>query len=253
MYHFGDNRIGVGMTNNKSWFERNKKKSIRTLVDKSFILDTAAVLMKSGYLQRIALPPKLFLDGLQVRIDINEVLTEEAFYNIFLPLMNDQGNQEDAIEAFTHNPLFRKFMSELLYNNIKGFLLDKNFLKQVPIAGRVLKAGQTIGKKAGERFSGLSSNIELRIKSFIEQNIGTVTNFTVNYARKATTPDTIENILEFVWDHLQHQRIAVRLNLNNTAELDIEAVILHLLDALIEGVLEKYGDKKLGDFPIFFN
>ncbi|MCP5161718.1 MAG: hypothetical protein H7A00_08605 [Hahellaceae bacterium] len=240
------------MTQKYSWFERNKNKTLRSLIDKSFILDSVAVLLRSGYLQRIALPSKLLLDGVQLRVDVNEILTEEAFYNIFLPLMNDEHNQEDAIEAFTHNPLFRKFMSELLYNNIKGFLLDKQFLKQVPIAGRVLKAGQTIGKKAGERFSGLSGNIEQFIKSFIEQNISAVTSFSVNFARKSITPETIRHTLQFVWNHLQEQKITVKLNLNNTAEFNIEGVTLHLIDALLEALLEKYGDRTLGDFPVFF-
>jgi len=240
------------MAKNKTWFERHKSHKIRTLIDKSFILDAAALLLRSGYLQQLALPGKRLLDGLPVRIEVKEILTEEAFFNIFLPLMNDEGNQEDAIDAFTHNLLFRRFMSELLYNNIKGFLLDKNILKQVPIAGRVVSAGQSIGKKAGERFSDLSSSIEHRIKSFIEQNIGTVTSFTVNFARKSINPDTIRHVLEFIWTHLEQQEVTLKLKLNTSAELDVEAIMLHVLDALVEALLEKYGDRQLGDFAIFF-
>ena len=87
---------------------------------------------------------------------------------------------------------------------------------------------------------------------FIEQNIGAVTNFTVNFARKSITPETIEKTLSFIWAHLSDQTLTIKINLTAQSEMNAEAITLHLFEALIDALLAKYGQRKLGDFDIFF-
>jgi len=76
--------------------------------------------------------------------------------------------RKELIRTAVYNPFFAQFLSDVLYNGIKGFLAEGNLGKDIPLAGNLMRAGQALLGKAME---GLEGNFEKPIKEFIRKNI----------------------------------------------------------------------------------
>lgn len=76
--------------------------------------------------------------------------------------------RKELIRTAVYNPFFASFLSDVLYNGIKGFLAEGGLGKDIPLAGNMLRAGQALLGKAME---GLQGNFEKPIKEFIRKNI----------------------------------------------------------------------------------
>lgn len=76
--------------------------------------------------------------------------------------------RKELIRTAVYNPFFAQFLSDVLYNGIKGFLAEGGIGKDIPLAGNIMRAGQALLGKAME---GLEGNFEKPIKEFIRKNI----------------------------------------------------------------------------------
>ncbi|MBU41824.1 MAG: hypothetical protein CMN76_01275 [Spirochaetaceae bacterium] len=116
---------------------------------------------------------RLFVEILEQKPDVfrfslDKIVSGERAKQAIQASLKLENLRKELIRTAVYNPFFAQFLSDVLYNGIKGFLVEGGIGKDIPLAGNFMRAGQALLGKAME---GLQGNIEKPIKEFIRKNI----------------------------------------------------------------------------------
>ena len=238
------------MNGKKSWYEKNRQKKVRTVVDKGFLVDTVELLasktnMFSFPIQEI----REGASGIGFRFRLGELLSRNVLEQLLHPLVEDSDYQEHLIRSLLGSALYKEFVSELLFNSIRDFFLDENvFTQKLPVVGRIIKLGQSMANRTIRRFSDLFENFESVIKNFIEGNLGIMEQYAYAIIKRSITQKNVDNIIDFLWDQFKDRELTVHEALFAPGEeFDLNRLSRLMAESLIDSILAKFGDHRIAE------
>lgn len=160
------------------------------------------------------------------------------------------------LEEVAASPLYSDFVSDLLYNGIKGYLSENALTRNIPGASSVLKLGKSVISKATPR---LEASIEENLKKYIARSVQKTSQGGLRFFMEHADSDTLREAALDLWAKLKKVRIS---SLRDDVGADeLEAMFVNgyefwrelrktpyysgLIDAGIDAVFDKYGETDL--------
>ncbi|MCB1168997.1 MAG: hypothetical protein KDK25_01615 [Leptospiraceae bacterium] len=131
--------------------------------------------------------------------------------------------RKELIRTAVYNPFFAQFLSDVLYNGIKGFLADGGLGKDIPVAGNIMRAGQALLGKAMEGFQG---NLEKPIKEFIRKNIDSTMHHTEKMLYSAFEGEEFAETAYEIYQDWASRELGAMLELVSPEEYEAAATLL---------------------------
>jgi len=237
------------MENETSWIRRNRHRKIHSLIDKSLILEALSLyLEKSRSVEEGYFSLRRRAEHVEFKFSMKDAMSREAFDKLFLPIINDDDYQNNFIDGLIHSRLYREFISELLYNSIRDFILEENqLLQKVPVAGKLIRAGQNMATNTFSKFSSTSEKFETIIKGFIKRNIHVTERYTYFILKRSVTPLNIENAADFIWETFKDQEVVVDEDFFPQTRRRFNKVFIQLAEGAIDGFLRVFGNKTIAE------
>lgn len=173
------------------------------------------------------------------------------------------GSLEDArgrvIDAVTGSEAYRRLVSHVLYQGLKGYLLTENVLaRKVPGASSLVKLGQRGLNSAAPK---LEAGVDRRLTAFVQANLAETLRESRRYLEATIDAEAIGELAVEAWDEVAD--LPVRQLVDALAPADLEALVaafgpvlrqwrdVGLLGAITESVvrqeLEWYADHTAGE------
>ncbi|MCB1302877.1 MAG: hypothetical protein KDK37_01290 [Leptospiraceae bacterium] len=161
--------------------------------------------------------------------------------------------RKELIRTAVYNPFFAQFLSEVLYNGIRGFLTDGGIGKDIPVAGNIMRAGQALLGKAME---GLQGNFEKPIKEFIRKNIDSTMHHTEKMLYSAFEGEEFAETAQQIYQDWAGRELGSMLELISAEEYAAAAEILAdwpeflatspEMEALVRGASQAFYESRKG-------
>ena len=235
----------------KTWFEENREKKINTVINRDFLIDMAElVILKNNGLENAFQQFKKNANGIGFSLTLDNLMSKNAFGQLFTPLINDEKYQEKMIGSLINSNLYKEFISELLLESIRDFIFDDNvFTRKIPILGPIIKLGQNVANNAKNKYAKIFETIENEIKTFVESNIRLIEGYSYTILKRTITKKNINNIIDFSWKNFKdHQLLIDDQFLPDESKINLKNLYRQVITGLIDSMLAKYGDKQISDF-----
>lgn len=238
------------MEDGNTWLLENREKTLASFVHREFLLAAAkSFLLKNdpvnlGYRRiREKIPEMEFC------ITLGHLLPKSSYLNLVRQFTEDEKNQDHLIRSLVTSPVYKEFISELLYNSFRDFLLEENFFTQkVPVAGKLFRVGQNVASNTISMFSATSKKVETAIKKTIEKNLGVTEQYTYSILKRIINPKTLQNGMNFLYETVKDQEIRISHEMLPEKDADFNALLLEIIGGMIDGFLKQAGDRKIKDF-----
>jgi len=182
------------------------------------------------------------------KLKLKNVMPLSMLKEFLFQIIYDEEFQNQLIKNFVKSPLYKDFISEVIYNTIRDFLLEDNFITlHIPVAGKIMKFGQNVATSTMNKFSNATEFMEKTIKIFIEKNLQVIEGYTSTIIKKTITEKNLENIVNFTWEVFKDRELFFDEKFFSKSKENLTELGLQIIDTLIDSVLEKYGDAKLSD------
>lgn len=233
----------------ESRLQKNRNKSIKSLVKKDPILTIVELLLVKIQKGDIPLGPLLEgAGGLGVRIKLGDLMSEE---DLAETLTLDEEIKEDLIAGILGSRMFKEFVSEILVAAMRKIILRDNvFTEKVPVFGPLARLGQRVANMTLETissYSELPESFESELKALIRNNVQLLDSTIAALLRSLLAPNNVAKIAHFVWQHLHDQAIHLDSSILEKISIDLTVAIPNLLDGLLDSLYDKLGEKALKD------
>jgi len=181
------------------------------------------------------------------------------------------------IKRFLHSSAYSKLLSNILYTGIKEYLLsEKNIAQQLPVISSLIKIGKkasavaehlpvvsTLVKSGKNSFNSimpsLGSDIENRVKQYIETNIDNNIQHSENFLIDIFNEKHILEMGYKIWDSISKTPLSEYFNTINTNDMEDFIIIQYdfwihfrktryfeeIYKELVYYFFDKYGDNEL--------
>ncbi len=168
---------------------------------------------------------------------IKDLLSKKS-YNLFVnKIVQSDSVRQEGIGLAMESDLYSELISDVLYNGIKDYLLDENFLVKMRGVSALVKAGKWGISKTMPK---LDSSIESTVKPYIQENIKRTVSLSKVFLEQELDEKRIKVIANSVWKELRTQKLA-----SFTDSLDEDN-----LEELM-GIAEKvWEDLRKSEFPM---
>lgn len=187
-------------------------------------------------------------------------LVDAADYDALVSLLADERSVRDAvIAAVTESTGYRKLVSHVLYQGVKGYLLTENVVaRRVPGASTLVRFGQ---KTMSTAAPGLGDGVDRRLTAFVEANLSETLRESRRYLEATLTPELLTEMAEEVWTTIADRRTGELLAVadpGGTRELLLalgpvirrwqdEGVIAEVVESVTHAALEWYAERPIGE------
>lgn len=138
---------------------------------------------------------------LNQKTQIGEVV-DEALYEATIEQILALSELRDAIVAGSiESPLFSMMVSDILYNGIRGYL-TAGTEKLGSVSGLLGKGAGALGKR-------LDSQMEPRLRSYIESNAKVISAQSRSFLQNALTEERIRELGEEIWGAVQRSHLSI--------------------------------------------
>ncbi len=154
----------------------------------------------------------LFLD-VQKTILHAEINTQTHLSDVFSKKQNQQlvekiidlsELREQIISALLNSSIYVQLVSDVLYNGIKDFMLEENFLAKMPGVSTMLKMSKWSLSKT---LPNLDTFVEKTAKDFIKQHIPKTVELSERILNKSLSGDSIRQVAEHIWSQVHHKTL----------------------------------------------
>ena len=228
----------------KSWVQKNKNKSVKSLVRKDGIVTIVELVLLK--IQKGDIPLGKFREGargLGFKIRLSELFDRGDVVDM---LSFDQELQDDIVKVILESRMYEEFISEILVAaSRKIFFKDNLFTEKVPVFGRLAKMGQFVAHKTLNEYTEWAASFEYELKHFVKKNLHILDPIVASLVASILAPDNMEKIVAFVWEHLHDKQIRVDDSVLEKISIDLTVAIPHLVDSFLDTILDKVGDQTL--------
>ena len=125
-------------------------------------------------------------------------IVDGADYDALVGLLADDRSVRDAvIAAVTASKGYRKLVSHVLYQGVKGYVLTENVVaRKLPGASTLVKFGQ---KTMSAAAPNLEAGVDRRLTAFVEANLSETLRESRRYLEATLTPDLLAEMADEVW------------------------------------------------------
>ena len=228
----------------KSWVQKNKNKSVKSLIKKDGIVTIVELICLK--IQKGDIPLGKFREGargLGFKIRLSELFDQGDLVDM---LSFDDQLQEDIVKVILNSKMYEEFISEILVAATrKIFFKDNLFTEKVPVFGRLAKMGQIVAHKTFNEYTEWASSFEYELKHFVKKNLRILDPIVAGLVASLLAPETLEKIIAFIWEHVHDKQIRVDDSVLAKISIDLTVAIPHLVDGFLDTILEKVGDLTL--------
>ncbi len=102
------------------------------------------------------------------RTRFGDLISDRLFGEFLDQLLEQKTLREKLVHEVTANPIYSAFVSDLLYEGIKGYLSQNAVTRNIPGAGAMMKLGKSMMSKATP---SLEASIEESLKKYIGRSV----------------------------------------------------------------------------------
>lgn len=158
---------------------------------------------------------------------IEHVLNVKEYDDIVERLVVLEDARRDIIRAVLNNPAYSDFLSDLLFQNIKDYLLEDNLIaKKVPGASSLMKLGKGVFDKVG---GGLENAMESTLKSYIQRNIRKTIEMSEQMVNRALATPKLRTVARQFWHRVKDVPLSTASKYVKDADVDASADIINTL------------------------
>lgn len=190
---------------------------------------------------------------------IEQVWSTEAQHQSVEKIVDLQRLRDDLVESILKSSIYAELISDLLYNGIKGFILEENLLSKLPGLSSIIKMGKW---GMSRTMPNLDAFIEGAAKTFIINNIPNTISLSKKILENSLSPEYIRRLGIDFCEQVSAKNIAELGRYFNEEDVDDFIKIIesewqyyrkseHFMAICAESIdfwLEKYGDVTVGDF-----
>ena len=187
-------------------------------------------------------------------------LVDGADYDALVGLLADDRSVRDAvIAAVTASKGYRKLVSHVLYQGVKGYVLTENVVaRKLPGASTLVKFGQ---KTMSAAAPNLEAGVDRRLTAFVEANLSETLRESRRYLEATLTPDLLAEMADEVWTTLADRPVGEILAVadpEGTREVVVavgpvvrrwqdEGVIAEVVESVALEALKEHADRSVGE------
>ncbi|GAA3601393.1 hypothetical protein GCM10022199_01040 [Marihabitans asiaticum] len=181
-------------------------------------------------------------------------------YDALVGLLADDRSVRDAvIAAVTASKGYRKLVSHVLYQGVKGYLLTENVVaRKLPGASTLVKFGQ---KTMSAAAPNLEASVDRRITAFVEANLSETLRESRRYLEATLTPELLTEMADEVWTTLADRPVGEIVGVadpEGTREVVValgpvvrrwrdEGVIAEVVESVAVEALKEHADRSVGE------
>ena len=187
-------------------------------------------------------------------------IVDGADYDALVGLLADDRSVRDAvIAAVTASKGYRKLVSHVLYQGVKGYVLTENVVaRKLPGASTLVKFGQ---KTMSAAAPNLEAGVDRRLTAFVEANLSETLRESRRYLEATLTPDLLAEMADEVWTTLADRPVGEILAVadpEGTREVVVavgpvvrrwqdEGVIAEVVESVALEALKEHADRSVGE------
>lgn len=158
---------------------------------------------------------------------IEDVLNVKEYDLIVEKLIALEDARRDIIHGVLNNQAYSDFLSDLLFQNMKDYLLEENPLaKKVPGVSSLLKMGKGVMDKVG---SGLEGAMEHTVKNYIKRNIRSTIEMSERMIENAMAAPKLRSVARQLWSRIKGRSLAEFTRYVHDQNVDDSADIINTL------------------------
>ena len=184
-------------------------------------------------------------------LDLSDALVETV--------ADDRSVRDAVIAAVTASKGYRKLVSHVLYQGVKGYVLTENVVaRKLPGASTLVKFGQ---KTMSAAAPNLEAGVDRRLTAFVEANLSETLRESRRYLEATLTPDLLAEMADEVWTTLADRPVGEILAVadpEGTREVVVavgpvvrrwqdEGVIAEVVESVALEALEEHADRSVGE------
>lgn len=132
---------------------------------------------------------------------LEHVLNVKEYDLIVEKLIALEDVRREVVHSALNNRIYSDFLSDLLYQNIKDYVLEENVIaKKVPGASSLLKLGKGMMDRVG---GGIEHAMEQTLKSYIQRNIRRTIEMSENMIERALEAPKLRSVARQFWSRIK--------------------------------------------------
>ena len=187
-------------------------------------------------------------------------IVDGADYDALVGLLADDRSVRDAVIAgVTASKGYRKLVSHVLYQGVKGYLLTENVVaRKLPGASTLVKFGQ---KTVSAAAPNLEAGVDRRLTAFVEANLSETLRESRRYLEATLTPELLTEMGDEVWTTLADRPVGEIVGVadpEGTREVVValgpvvrrwrdEGVIAEVVESVALEALKEHADRSVGE------
>lgn len=223
-------------------FEYFSDITAKDVVDKERITDTIRSVLFDAPLQPQVLDMVYSMLLAAVDLDlvhktaVKDVLSKDSYDLVANRIAQSAVMRKKIIAQSMDSALYTELISDVLYNGIKGYLLDENFLVKMPGVSSLIKASKWGLSKS---MPGLEASVEATTKPYIHANIKRTIKLSKTILERELDEPGLKRIADGMWKKMRNRKLSTL-----TRSLDE-----HSCDELIGFGEQLWEDIRSSDFP----
>jgi hypothetical protein len=192
-------------------FEYFSDVTANDVVDKDQIADTIRSVVFDAQLQPQVLDMVYSVLLAAVDLDlmhktaIKDVLSKDS-YDLFANRIAQSSIIRKKVIARTmESAVYTELISDVLYNGIKGYLVDENFLVKMPGVSSLIKAGKWGLNKS---MPGLDASVEATTKPYVHDNIKRTIKLSKTILERELDEQGLKHIADGIWKKLRTTKLS---------------------------------------------
>lgn len=190
---------------------------------------------------------------------VGEVVDGTHYDALVWLLADDRSVRDAVIAAVTASKGYRKLVSHVLYQGVKGYLLTENVVaRKLPGASTLVKFGQ---KTMSAAAPNLEAGVDRRLTAFVEANLSETLRESRRYLEATLTPALLAEMADEVWTTLADRPVGEIVGVadpEGTREVVValgpvvrrwrdEGVIAEVVESVALEALKEHADRSVGE------
>lgn len=232
------------------------------VVDKARITDTIRSVLFDAPLQPQVLDMvySMILAAVDLELvhktAVKDVLSKDSYDLVANRIAQSGVTRKKIIAQTMESAVYTELISDVLYNGIKGYLLDENFLVKMPGVSSLIKASKWGLNKS---MPGLDASVESTTKPYIHANIKRTIKLSKTILERELDEQGLKHIADGIWKKVRSRKLStlsrsldehscdelIGIGEQLWEDLRTSAFSIDLSAELADFWLENYGDQAI--------
>ena len=136
---------------------------------------------------------------------IKDVASDDSYELLARRIAQSSILRKKIIARTTQSTVYSELISDVLYNGIKGYLVDESFGAKIPGISSLIKAGKWGLNKS---MPGLEASVEATTKPYIHANIKRTIKLSKTILERELDDQSLKHIADHVWKKLRTRKLS---------------------------------------------